>query len=502
MFRPWRRAVQVDCAASTDDHPWNHPYLSAENIARFRKYSEEVWSIARDHARTSQKNLRCAFAVNMAQSMYKWARLAQSWGAEVELFLHPMDNTAISMPQWEEFDGEYPDVLNGEGFLSIASSALPEVPCTRPPIESEEFSHAFSAYMGGNIKPLLHLLAASDGMRYEIFEAHPQFLSYFNWAQALSRFDVIYCASAPFAAYASGRPYCLLSVGGDLQFDCGRGDSFGRAMTLAFNGARFLMVSNPHTLGHSRRLGLTNGVYLPYPMDTTRYCPGVATARARWEAEYGPGVFVLTAARLDSGVKGHNDEFYKMLRILVRERPSLRFVFLAWGHNADEWRKRIQSEGLQKQLILLSPVGKKRLIDYYRSCDIVLDQFVYGYYGATALEAASVGKPVIMKIRAEQYAPLYAGDVASVMNVSTPDEIARAIIALADDGRLRAEHGEAMRNWVVRNHGEEKTIPLMLALLQLAADRIPLPRDLVNPLCDPETEEEIAYHQSCLRPAA
>ncbi len=191
-----------------------------------------------------------------------------------------------------------------------------------------------------------------------------------------------------------------------------------------------------------------------------------------------------------------------MLTTLARERPNLRFVFLSWGHSADEFRERIQSEGLQSQLIILSPVGKKRLIDYYRSCDIVLDQFVYGYYGATALEAASVGKPVIMKIRTEQYAPLYAGDVAPVMNVSTPDEIGRAIVALADDEHLRVERGDAMRDWVVRNHGEEKTTPLMLALLQLAADRVPLPRDLVNPLCDPETDEEIAYHQSCLRSAS
>lgn len=494
--------IAENMPASRDDHPWDHPYLLAENISRFRTYSEGVWSIAIDHARASPKSLRCAFAVNMAQNMYKWARLAQKWGAESELFLHPMDNAAISMPQWEDFDGEYPSVFNGEDFLSVSSHVTPEIPCTRPTMDSETFTHAYSAYKGGNTKPLLHLLAANDGMRYEIFDTHTQFLSYFSWAQALSHFDIIYCASAPFAAYASGRPYCLTSVGGDLQFDCGRGDWFGRAMTLAFNGGRFLMVSNPHTLGHSRRLGLTNGVYLPYPMDTNRYCPGTGTARARWEAEYGPGVFVLTTARLDSGVKGHSDEFFKMLTTLARERPNLRFVFLSWGHSADEFRKYIQSEGLQKQLIILSPVGKKRLIDYYRSCDFVLDQFVYGYYGATALEAASVGKPVIMKIRAEQYAPLYAGDVAPVMNASTLDEIARAVVALADDEHLRAEHGEAMRNWVVRNHGEEKTTPLMLALLQLAADRVPLPRDLVNPLCDPETGEEIAYHQSCLRPTS
>lgn len=484
---------------SQDDHPWQHPYLSARNIARFRAYSEAVWASARDHVAAYPRKLRCAFSVNMAQNMYKWARMAQRYGADSTLFLHAMDSSAISDPNWEEFDGEYRDLADGKGFRALCTGIVPEVRVETVPIESAAFAQAYGAYQGGNAKPLLRLLCASQDLRYEVFHSNLQFLSYFDWAQALSRFDVIYAASAPFAAYASGRPYCLFSVGGDLQFDGGRGDRFGQVMRMAFNGGRFLMASNPHTLGHSRRLGLTNAVYLPYPMDTDRYRPGVGAARAQWEADYGPGVFVLTTARLDSGVKGHSDEFFRMLTVLARERSYLRFVFLAWGHSADEFEKRIGQAGLQKQLIVLCPVGKKRLIDYYRSCDFVLDQFVYGYYGATALEAASIAKPVIMKIRVGQYAPLYAGDVAPAMDAGTADEIRRAILALADDVVLRRQRGEAMRAWVVRNHGEDKTTPLMLALLQFAADRVALPSDLINPLCDPEAAEEVAYHQSCFR---
>ena len=156
---------------------------------------------------------------------------------------------------------------------------------------------------------------------------------------------------------------------------------------------------------------------------------------------------------------------------------------------------------MQKQFIILPPVGKKRLIDYYRSCDIVLDQFVYGYYGSSALEAASIGKPVVMHIRPEQYGPLYAGDIAPLRNATTIGEIRNALIALLDHENLRRYEGAAMRAWAVRNHGEQKTVPLMLALLRLAADRVPLPPDLVSPLRDPLTAEEIAYHQSCLGPA-
>jgi len=188
-----------------------------------------------------------------------------------------------------------------------------------------------------------------------------------------------------------------------------------------------------------------------------------------------------------------------MLIDLAKAKKNLRFIFLSWGNSATKLKQIIADEGVQSQFILLPPVGKKRLIDYYRSCDIVLDQFVYGYYGATGLEAASIGKPVVMHLRAEQYAPLYVGDVAPVSNASTLDEVYQNLTALVDDIDFRKQKGEAMRAWVLRNHGEQKTVPLMLALLRLTADQVSLPPDLVNPLCDPLTDEEIAYHSSCLR---
>ena len=236
-------------------------------------------------------------------------------------------------------------------------------------------------------------------------------------------------------------------------------------------------------------------------MDTDRYCPGQGKARDEWIGRYGDGIYVLTTARVDASVKGNTDEFFTMLFELARAKKDVRFVFLSWGDSATKLAERIATEGLQKQFILLPPAGKKRLGDYYRSCDVVLDQFVYGYYGATGLEAASFGKPVVMHIRSEQYGPLYAGDIAPVNNSKTVSEIRDALIALVDDENLRNQKGEAMRAWVVRNHGEKKTVPLMLALLRLTADRVPLPRDLVNPLHDNLTEAESAYHQSCLKPA-
>lgn len=483
---------------STDEHPWNHPFLTSEMISRFREYSNQVWQVAVDYQKKCSEPLKIAFAVNMAQNMYKWGRLARKYGTRATLFVHPLDQSAISCPEWEEFDGEYSDIFDGDGFLKVHPYIKPEIPCNRISLEGSELYNAYNEFQNGNRKPLLYLLSKAPGLRHEILIAYHGFYPYYSLVKELSKFDVIYAASAPFVAYASGRPYCVLSVGGDLQYDCGRYDDYGKGMLLSFNAARFLLISNPHPLGHCRRLGLTNGVYLPYPMDDSKYCPGDGQARKMWELEFGKGIYVLMTSRIDPEVKGQDESFFRSLVGVAKERQHLRFIFLSWGNGVSEFRRRLEGSGLANQFIMLKPVGKKRLIDYYRSCDLVLDQFVFGYYGATGLEAASIGKPMIMKIRKDQYAPLYKGDVMPALNANTPDEMGKVLLELTDHDQLRVDIGKSMRDWLVRNHGEARTVPLMLALLRLTADQVPLPSDLLSPLWDEESEEERNYHAQCM----
>jgi glycosyltransferase involved in cell wall biosynthesis len=489
------------CFNSIDEFPWRHPFLSAGNISRFRRYSDAVLAFAVSRHQGISPQISCAFSVNMAQNMYKWGRLARKYGAHAELFLHPQDETALSDPCWEEFDGEFADLLNGKGFKAAYPDIRPSIPCHTIPMDDEGLLGNFNLFTSGNRKLLLRQLAQSPGLRHEPLLAYQGVYPYYAFARRLSAFDVIYSASHPIAAYLSGKPYCYFAVGGDIQWDCGRGDSYGEIMLLGVNAARFLMVSNPHALGHSRRLGLTNGVYLPYPMDSERYSPGQGRFRSEWEARFGGSVYVLTTSRLDSEEKGYGDTFFQAVVKIARLRPGVRCIFLAWGNHAEEFKQRIADSGLGQQLIVMMPTGKRRLIEYYRSCDIVLDQLVYGYFGATALEAAAIGKPVVMKQRKEHYGPLYDGDVAPISNVNNPAELEQALLTLIDNPERCRELGVAMRAWLVRNHGEETMTPRLLAMLRLTADRSVLPPEIarMNPLLDDETEEEREYHHTCLR---
>lgn len=488
---------------SIDHTPWKHPYITPENISKFRSYSDDVWKFALEHYQKNPEPLDCAFTFNMAQNMYNWSRLAQSYGTKSTLYLHEMDKFPFSQPEWEDYDGELSELTDYKKFQTLTGHIVPEVETATVPINSEEFRFASSAFSGrnqsgGNGRSLLMLLRQNPKIRYEVFEAYPSLMAYYDWAKALTRHDVVYAACNPFPAYASGVPYMAMTVGGDFEIDCGRGDYYGRALSFSFNNARFVTISNPHVLAHSRRLGFTNGIYLPYPMDTDRYSPGEGKVRKEWVGRYGDGIYVLSTSRIDSKVKGQTNEFIEMLFGLAGAFPTLRFIFLGWGANLQSLNEKIHEAGLGQRIIILPPAGKKRLIDYYRSCDMVLDQFVYGYYGATALEAASIGKPVIMKVREDQYSPLYNGDLASFCSANSIDEIKYQITNLVESADKRVECGRNNREWIVRNHSDAKTIPILQSLLRLTASNVSLPSEIVNPLTAPLSEDEVAYHSKCL----
>jgi len=484
---------------SVDNAPWDHPFLTSENLRRFRDYCGAVWDFAVDYHTKYPRPLNLAFCVNIAQSAYKWAALSIEYGVPATLYLHPLDNNALSTPEWEDFDGEFPNVHEGAAFLEAAREVKPRCPVVRTPLGGEELYNALRKAKTGNRKPLFELVGYPSAIRYEPFLTHSGTAPTLPMVQALTKHDAVMAPSIPIPAYLSGRPYLAQSIGGDLQFDCGKGDEFGQLIALSFAAARFLNFTNPHVIGMCRRLGMTNGLYLPYPMDDERYCPGPGHARKEWVAEHGEGTYVLSTARIDNSVKGNGTAILGALVEAAKKCPSLRYVFLAWGHGADQFREEVNATGVGHQFVFRKPVGKTRLIDYLRSCDAVLDQFVYGYYGATGLEAAGVGKPILMRILAEQYSPLYRCDVAPVINLSGPDQLASALVKLVEQPDWHRQRGEELRAWLVRNHGAKRTMPILLALMRLAADNVPLPADLVNPLRDVESQAEREYHKACLK---
>ncbi len=104
--------------------------------------------------------LRVAFSVNMNQNMHKWAMLSRKYGAEVTLFLNPLEKSAIMAPEWELYDGDYRDIGDGEGFLRKAGDVCLEVPCRKIPMDGSEFINHYEKFLCGERSRFIRLVAS------------------------------------------------------------------------------------------------------------------------------------------------------------------------------------------------------------------------------------------------------------------------------------------------------------------------------------------------------
>ena len=57
---------------------------------------------------------------------------SQNAGAKATLYLHAYDQRALTCPEWEEYDGAWPDVMDGTGFRQAHPEIAPAVACVTP----------------------------------------------------------------------------------------------------------------------------------------------------------------------------------------------------------------------------------------------------------------------------------------------------------------------------------------------------------------------------------
>ncbi len=196
--------------------------------------------------------------------------------------------------------------------------------------------------------------------------------------------------------------------------------------------------------------------------------------------------------RIDAKWKGQDDRFIEALLEVARRRPVVRFVFLGWGDQIEELRGKIGSNGLRTGSLSSIPSGR---------CVSSIITVPPTSSSTTSSWATMDRQPsnrlrrqaLVMKLRREHYAPLYRGDVMPAFNADEPDEIAGPS---SPSRRCRPPRLQRyrMREWLVRNHGEERTVPLLLALLRQTADRSPAAEiQADNPLLAEESAKEKRY---------
>jgi len=478
---------------SYDGRPWRHPWLTAVHLKRLRATSDRVLADAHAFAADADASqLRFGFVGNIANALYVRAVPLRRLGLHVTQFLHPQDHFALSDPAWEEFDG----AIEGDEFdvraLRSAGVALPfvsDVVRTEQDESWQEIHSAVRAGEEGQVRMALQRYPFLDLVDLLAFESY---LSVLPTLDRLQQMDALLVTQSVQIAYLAKRPYLATQNGGDLWFEASRGDALGILQRRGFAGARALLINNPWTCAHARRFGFSHGIYLPLMLDEDAYAPGAPRFRAEWMERSGGDFFVLATSRLDQETKGSQIVIDGFRRFAPRY-PGARLVVVNWGRDRARLLEHMRDAGLAERVLVLPLSGKRRLVDCYRSADCVLDQFVLGQYGATALEAMACARPVVMRLELAQYEALCDTGAPPVLEADGAEGVAAHLATLHADAAARRVRGDAARAWFLANHSGRRWAADYAALLIATAlgHRFDF-KD--SPLGEPLSAEEVAYH--------
>lgn len=218
-------------------------------------------------------------------------------------------------------------------------------------------------------------------------------------------------------AYASGVPYIIWPHGGDirlaLQSSYFKGNSVRQIYSnlketvrikRAFKRARSIATHDPTGVFGDvfKRKKIPKLDHLPIPLPFSRKSrKEVLEARSQVEKTFGikldsEKLVVFIPSRLDFFWKGH-DLFFNAAR---KYSNCIQFICCGWGADLEKVRKSYSFENFS---LLETIASKPHMFDLYRASDLVVDQFRFGTYGTSAVEAISCSTPVMMYINENSF---------------------------------------------------------------------------------------------------
>lgn len=227
----------------------------------------------------------------------------------------------------------------------------------------------------------------------------------------------------------------------------------GQLLAAAYQQADKVIITNPDVRPLAERLGLKNHVFIPHPIDEEKFCPGEASVRHELETKFGKNVIILfSPARHDWAIKG-TDKMIRAVARLMRERLCPIILLLtSWGQEVQRSKALIRQEGIENRVLWLPLLPKRKIVQYYRAADMVLDQFNIGTFGLATAEAMACGKPVVVHF--DPIIHQWCFDpMPPVVRAQTEEEIRERLKELIRDHSKRERIGEQSRAWIVQYHG-------------------------------------------------
>ena len=169
------------------------------------------------------------------------------------------------------------------------------------------------------------------------------------------------------------------------------------------------------------------------------------------------------------GVYFGNDILYRALSKLKTEGLRYTLVIVEKGMRDEILAKELIRElNIEDRVIWVPAMKRHRLIDWYRTADITIASVAGGLFGSVCIEALACGCPLIGNIVTESDDPTFWKPTLypPFMNVSSEEDIMRAVRRSATHRTELAEMGAAGRRWIEENMSGEAVAEKLVKLYQ------------------------------------
>lgn len=198
------------------------------------------------------------------------------------------------------------------------------------------------------------------------------------------------------------------------------------------------------------RLLRSDAIFLPAPIDTTRFAPLEAPPpppKHPWT--------ILLFARLDPD-KGVDVAIEGIAQFVQRHR-AVHVRFLDWGLLKEGYKRKYGAS-----FECVARVAPEDVPQLLRSADVVVGQLTIGALGLSELQAMSCAKPVIASFK---YGNAYPTP-PPMCQATTADEVDKHLENLYQHAEMGRELGYKARAWIMHNHGEQLLVAQLEHLYQ------------------------------------
>jgi hypothetical protein len=127
----------------------------------------------------------------------------------------------------------------------------------------------------------------------------------------------------------------------------------------------------------------------------------------------------------------------------------------------------LRSGGLPVRLDLVEGATRDQVLDRIRAGHVLVDQLLLGWYGAVAVEAMAVGRPVLCYVREEEPDDNPFGSGLPILR-TTPETLVENLRQLVMNRELRATLGADGRRFAASRHDPREIARSVLAELETA----------------------------------